>query len=103
MWDETCSRMTSQESEYFFEHIKDAIATLRLGRQRPDNKRISKLVQRSAATNIDQDYSDQILQEMLTNNLTYNKTAEIGPSYCVLREKAVIQMLTQTILTIRNV
>ena len=34
--------MTSQESEYFFEHIKDAIATLSLGRQRPDNKKDSK-------------------------------------------------------------
>ena len=83
MTDETCSRMTSQESEYFFEHIKDAIATLRLGRQRPDNKRISKLVQRSAATNIDQDYIDQILQEMVTNNLIYNKPTESGPSYYV--------------------
>ena len=45
MTDETCSRMTSQESEYFFKHIKDAIALLRLGRQRPDNKRIPKFVQ----------------------------------------------------------
>ena len=51
MTDETCTRMTSQECEYFFEHIKDAIATLRLGRERPDNKRFLKLVQRSAATN----------------------------------------------------
>ena len=62
--------MTSQESEYFFENVKDAIATLRLGRQRPDNKRILKLVQRTAATNINQDYIDQILQERLTNNLS---------------------------------
>ena len=69
MTDERCSRMTSQESEHFFVHIKDAIATLRLGRQRPDNKRILKHVQRSAATNLDQDYIDQILQEMLTKNL----------------------------------
>ena len=75
--------MTSQESEYFFEHIKDAIATLRLGRQRPDNKRIPKLIQRSTATNIDQDYIDQILQEMVTNNLIYNKPIESGPSYYV--------------------
>ena len=83
MTDETSSRMTSQESEYFFEHIKDAIVTFRLGRQRPDNKRILKLVQRSAATNIDQDYIDQILQEMVTNNLIYNKPTEGGPSYYV--------------------
>ena len=83
MNDETCSRMTPQKSEYFFEHIEDAIATLRLGRQRPDNKRILKLVQRSAATNIDQDYIDQILQEMVTNNLIYNKPTESGPSYYV--------------------
>ena len=55
MTDEKCSRMTSQESEYFFEYFKDATATLRQGRQRPDNKRILKLVQRSAATSIDQD------------------------------------------------
>ena len=34
--------MTSQESEYFFEHTKDAITTLRLGRQKPDNKSILK-------------------------------------------------------------
>ena len=61
MRDETCSRMTSQESKYFFKHIKDANATLRLGRQRPDNERILKLVQRPAATNIDQDYIDQVL------------------------------------------
>ena len=87
MTDETSSRMTSQESEYFFEHIKDAIATLRLGRQRPDNKRILKLVQRSAATNIDQDYIDQILQEMVTNNLIYNKPTESGPSYYVTGKK----------------
>ena len=45
--------MTSQESEYFFEHTKDAITTLRLGRQKPDNKSILKLVQQSATTNID--------------------------------------------------
>ena len=83
MNDETCCRMTSQESEYFFEHIKDAIATLRLGRQRPDNKRILKVVQRSTATNIDQDYIDQILQEMVTNNLIYNKPTESRPSYYV--------------------
>ena len=75
--------MTLQESEYFFEHIKDVIETLRLGCQRPDNKRILKLVQRSAATNIDQDYIDQILQEMVTNNLIYNKPTESGPSYYV--------------------
>ena len=80
MTDETSSRMTSQESEYFFEHIKDAIATLRLGRQKPDNKRILKLVQRSAATNIAQDYIDQILQEILKNNLIYSKPTESGPS-----------------------
>ena len=81
MTDETCSRMTSQKSEYFFEHIKDATATL--GPQRPDNKRILKLAQRSAATNIDQYYIDQILQEMVTNNLIYNKPTESGPSYYV--------------------
>ena len=83
MTDETCSRMTLQESEYFFEHIKDVIETLRLGCQRPDNKRILKLVQRSAATNIDQDYIHQILQEMVTNNLIHNKPTESGPSYYV--------------------
>ena len=87
MTDETSSRMTPQESEYFFEHIKDAIATLRLGRQRPDNKRILKLVQRSVATNIDQDYIDQILQEMVTNNLIYNKPTQSGPSYYVTEKK----------------
>ena len=102
MTDETCSRMTSQESEYFFEHIKDAIATLRLGRHRPDNKRILKLVQRSAATNIDQDCIDQILQEMLTNNLIYNKPTESRPSYYVTG-KTVVQIFTQTMLTIPNV
>ena len=83
MTDERCSRMTSQESEHFFEHIKDAIATLRLGRQRPDNKRILKHVQRSAATNLDQDYIDQILLEMLAKNLIYNRPTESGPSYYV--------------------
>ena len=83
MTDETSSRMTSQESEYFFEHIKDPIATLRLGRQRPDSKRVLKFVQRSAATNIDQDYIDQHLQEMVTNNLIYNKLTESEPSYYV--------------------
>ena len=87
MTDEICSRMTLQESEYFFEHIKDVIETLRLGCQRPDNKRILKLVQRSAATNIDQDYIDQILQEMVTNNLIYNKPTESGPSYYVTGKK----------------
>ena len=87
MTDETSSRVTSQKSEYFFEHIKDAIVTLRLGRQRPDNKRILKLVQRSAATNIDQDYMDQILQEMVTNNLIYNKPTESRPSYYVTGKK----------------
>ena len=102
MTDETSSRMTSQESEYFFEHIKDAIATLRLGRQRPHNKRILKLVQRSAATNIDQNYIDQILQEMVTNNLIYNKPKKVV-LHIMLREKNVVQMLTQAILTIRNV
>ena len=83
MTDETCSRMTSQKIEYFFEHIKDVIATLRLGRQGPDNKKILRLVQRSAATNIDQNYVDQVLQEMLTNNLIYSKLTESGPSYFV--------------------
>ena len=83
MTDETCNRMTSQESEYFFEHIKDVIATLRPGCQRPDKKRILKLVHRSAATNIDQDYIDQILQEIVTNNLSYNKPTESRPSYYV--------------------
>ena len=81
MTDETCSRMTPQKSEYFFEHIKDATATL--GPQRPDNKRILKLAQRSAATNIDHDYIDQILQKIVTNNLIYNKPTESGPSYYV--------------------
>lgn len=57
--------MTSQENEYFFQHIKDAITTLILGRQRPDIKRILKHVQRSAAMNLDKDFLDQILQEML--------------------------------------
>ena len=70
--------MTSQENEYIFEHIKNAIAALRLGRQRPDNKRILKHVQRSAATNLDQDYIDQILQEMLRSNLIYNRPTESG-------------------------
>ena len=37
--------MVSQEKEYFFKHIKDAIATLRLGLQRTDNKRFLKRVQ----------------------------------------------------------
>ena len=67
--------MTSQEKEYFFENIKDVIATLRLGRQRPDNRRILK--------NLDQNYTDQILQEMLRSNLIYNRPAESGPSYYV--------------------
>ena len=51
--------MTSQENEYFFEHIKDAITKLRLGLQRPDNKRILKHIPRSATANLDQDYIDQ--------------------------------------------
>ena len=86
MTDERCSRMTSQESEHFFVHIKDAIVTLRLGRQRPDNKRILKHVQRSAATNLDQNYIDQFLQEMLTKNLIYNTSTESRPSYYVTEE-----------------
>ena len=32
--------MIWQESKYFFEHINVAIGTLRLGRQRPDNKKL---------------------------------------------------------------
>ena len=32
--------MISQGSEYFFEYINDAIATLRLVPERPDNKRV---------------------------------------------------------------
>ena len=83
MTDETCTRMASQESEHFLEHIKHAIATLRLGRERPDNKKILKLVQRSAERNIDQDYIDQILQEMVTNDLIYNKPTDSGPSHYV--------------------
>ena len=63
--------------------FKDAIATLRLGRPRPDSKRIVKHVQRSAATNLDQDYIDQILQEMVRSNLIYNRPTEIRPSYYV--------------------
>ena len=73
--------MTSQENKLFFQHIKDAIATLRLGRQIPDNKRILKHVQRSAATNLNQNYIDQILQEMLRSNLIYNRPTESGSSY----------------------
>ena len=84
MTDETCTRMTSQESEHFLEHIKYAIATLRLGRQRPDNKKILKLAQRSAETNIDQDYIDQLLQEMVTNDLIYSKPTDSGPSHYVM-------------------
>ena len=68
--------MTSQENEYFFQHIKDAITTLILGRQRPDIKRILKHVQRSAAMNLDKDFLDQILQEMLKCNLIYNTPTE---------------------------
>ena len=56
-------------------------------RQRPDNKRILKHVQRSAVMNIDQDYIDQILQEMLTYSLIYNKSTESGPS-CYITEKS---------------
>ena len=37
--------MRSQDNEYFFEHNKDAITTLRLGRQRPDSRKIPKHVQ----------------------------------------------------------
>ena len=75
--------MTSEENEYFFEHIEDAITTIKLGRQRPDNKRILKHVQRCAATSLDQDYIDQVLQEMLKSNLIYNRPTESGPSYYV--------------------
>ena len=48
---------------------------------------VLKLVQRSAATNIDQDYIDQILQEILRNNLIYNKPTESKPSYYVTGKK----------------
>ena len=74
--------MASQENEYFFKHIKDVITTLRLGRQRPDNKRILKHIL-IAATNTDQDYIDQILQEMLKSSLIYNRPTESGSSYYV--------------------
>ena len=60
--------MASQENEFVFEHIKDAIARLRLASQTPDKKRILKHAERSAITILDQDYIDQILQEMLKSN-----------------------------------
>ena len=76
--------MMSQENEYFLKHIKGAIATLRHGRQRPDNKIIA-----SAATNLAQGYIDQILQEVLRFNLIYNRPAE-RDLHITLRTKAVI-------------
>ena len=44
-----------------------------------DNKSMLKHEQQSTATN-------QILQEMLTNNLIYNKSTESGPSCYVTEE-----------------
>ena len=85
--------MTSQENEYFFEHIKEAITALKLGRQRPDNKRILKNVQRSTAMIVDEDYIDKVLQKILKSNFIYNRPTESGPSY-YLRTKTVIQMIT---------
>ena len=76
--------MMSQENEYFLKHIKDAIARLRHGRQRPDNKIIA-----SAAENLAQGYIDQILQEMLRSNLIYNRPAE-RDLHVTLRTKTVI-------------
>ena len=75
--------MTSQENKYFLEHIQNAVTTIRLVRQRPDNKRILKHAQQSATTNLDQDHIDQILQELLKSNLVYNRPTESGPSYYV--------------------
>ena len=43
----------------------------------------SNHVQQSAARNLDQDYINQILKEMLKSNLIYNKPTESGSSYYV--------------------
>ena len=77
---------TTVNSDIFVDDIKTAIIAIKESKKRPDTKAIWQYVSNKLASNIDEDYTSEILKALVSNKILVMKRKAKGDSYEIVSE-----------------
>ena len=75
---------SESESEYHF--ILNVIKEIRAASKRPDNQAILDHINKTSATNMDRNHTDEIISSVLKKQLIYDKPSKKGTSYYITEQ-----------------
>ena len=79
---------TTVNSDIFVGDVKTAINGLKKSKKRPHTTAIWQYLSNKLASNIDEDYTSEILKDLVNKKILVNKRKAKGDSYEIVSEKS---------------
>ena len=76
----------NSESESEFHFMLNVTKEIRAASKRPDNQAILDHINKTSATNMDRNHTDEIISSVLKNQLIYDRPSKKGTSYYITEQ-----------------
>ena len=83
---------TTVNSDTFVDDVKTAVKAIKESKKRPDTKGIWQYLSNKLASSIDEDYTGEILKDLVSKNILVNKRKFKGDSYEIVKVKTKLKM-----------
>ena len=77
---------TTVNSDIFVDDVKTAVKAIKESKKRPDKKAIWQYLSNKLASNIDEDYTDEILKDLISKKILVNKRKAKSDLYETINE-----------------
>ena len=77
---------TTVNSDIFVDDVKTTVKAIKESKKRPDTKAIWQYLSNKLASNIDEDYTGEILKDLVSKRILVNKRKAKGDSYEIVSE-----------------
>ena len=78
---------TIVNNDIFVDDVKTAIKAIKESKKRPDTKAIWQYLSNKLASNIDEDYTGEILKDLVSKKILVNKRKAKGDSYEIVNKR----------------
>ena len=78
---------TTVNNDIFVDDVKTAIKAIKESKKRPDTKAIWQYLSNKLASNIDEDYTGEILKDLVSKKILVNKRKAKGDSYEIVNKR----------------